>query len=233
MKTASQTPARWAQELRLALRSGGPRFIEKVPGWRTPDLRRFARSAQRAILAGRGDQALLDVAENLFSGAHDQETIVAVLLLENRVRGYGHAEFARFDRWLSRVTTWGQHDALVHYLIGPLISAEPKRARSVLRWTRSPNRWRRRAAAVGLIQAARRRACFDSARHVTIALLADQDDMVQKGLGWLLREWGKADRRRTVPFLMTIRATVPRLVLRTACETLPRATRDSVLVTRH
>ena len=42
------------------------------------------------------------------------------------------------------------------------------------------------------------------------SLLADQDDMVQKGLGW-----------RTVPYLMKIRGRAPRLVLRTACETLP------------
>src|SRR5207245_10682312 len=46
-------------------------------------------------------------------------------------------------------------------------------------------------------------------------LLADQDDMVQKGLGWLLRETAKADSKRTVPYLIKIRSRAPRLVLRT------------------
>ena len=60
-------------------------------------------------------------------------------------------------------------------------------------------------------------------------LLSDEDDMVRKGLAWLLRETAKADVQRTVPYLMSIRETAPRLVLRTACQTLPRATRRAIL----
>ena len=60
-------------------------------------------------------------------------------------------------------------------------------------------------------------------------LLSDRDDMVQKGLGWLLRQAAKFDPKRTVPYLMKIRKRAPRLVLRTACETLPLATRKRVL----
>jgi 3-methyladenine DNA glycosylase AlkD len=65
--------------------------------------------------------------------------------------------------------------------------------------------------------------------RLTEMLLDDEDDMVQKGLGWLLRETAKYDAGRTVPFLMKIRKRAPRLVLRTACETLPAATRKRVL----
>jgi 3-methyladenine DNA glycosylase AlkD len=53
--------------------------------------------------------------------------------------------------------------------------------------------------------------------------------MVQKGLGWLLREAAKADSRKTVPYLLRIRDRASRLVLRTACETLPPTTRARVL----
>ncbi len=61
------------------------------------------------------------------------------------------------------------------------------------------------------------------------SLLRDQDDMVQKGLGWLLRETAKYDAKRTVPYLIKIREYAPRLVLRTACETLPAVVRKQVL----
>ncbi len=60
-------------------------------------------------------------------------------------------------------------------------------------------------------------------------LLPDEDDMVQKGLGWLLREQAKADPKRTVPYLIRIRKNAPRLVLRTACETLTPSLRKQVL----
>jgi 3-methyladenine DNA glycosylase AlkD len=61
------------------------------------------------------------------------------------------------------------------------------------------------------------------------SLLTDQDDMVQKGLGWLLRETAKFDAQRTVPYLMKIRGRAPRLVLRTACETLPAGIKKKIL----
>jgi 3-methyladenine DNA glycosylase AlkD len=60
--------------------------------------------------------------------------------------------------------------------------------------------------------------------------LNDEDDMVQKGLGWLLRETAKADSIHTVPYLMKIRQRAPRLVLRTACETLNKAERAKILL---
>ena len=61
------------------------------------------------------------------------------------------------------------------------------------------------------------------------ALLTDEDDMVQKGLGWLLRETAKFNAARTIPYLVKIRARAPRLVLRTACETLPGHVRKRIL----
>lgn len=64
------------------------------------------------------------------------------------------------------------------------------------------------------------------------SLLADEDDMVQKGLGWLLRETAKFNLKPTVPYLMKIRRRAPRLVLRTSCETLPAAARKKVLDTK-
>jgi 3-methyladenine DNA glycosylase AlkD len=66
-------------------------------------------------------------------------------------------------------------------------------------------------------------------KRLSEMLLLDEDDMVQKGLGWLLRETAKADAGRAVPYLMTIRQRAPRLVLRTACETLPLAARRKIL----
>jgi 3-methyladenine DNA glycosylase AlkD len=231
---------RWVRQIRSAITAGGSAkraagaqnyFQHAVVcrGWRTADLRRFAYGMQKQILAEDGPELLLRVADRLFTGKVNEETHVAVMLLQNRVRHLGDDEFALFEVWLGRVTNWSQHDGLVHYLIGPLVAADPRRAARIMKWTGSENRWKRRASAVGFIQPGRKGLCLAETRIVTGALLADSDDMVQKGLGWLLREWAKADPRQTVPFLMTIRARAPRLVLRTACETLPAATRARVL----
>jgi len=60
-------------------------------------------------------------------------------------------------------------------------------------------------------------------------LLNDRDDMVQKGLGWLLRVTAKMDPEQTIPYLMSIRERTPRLVLRTTSETLTPAEKKRIL----
>lgn len=70
---------------------------------------------------------------------------------------------------------------------------------------------------------------FPEIVRLTSLLLDDEDDMVRKGLGWLLRETAKFDPKRTVPYLIEIRDRAPRLVLRTASETLPASVRKKIL----
>jgi 3-methyladenine DNA glycosylase AlkD len=64
--------------------------------------------------------------------------------------------------------------------------------------------------------------------RVSGTLQDDRDDMVLKGLAWLLREWAKFHPEAAVPYLMK-NTTLPRFVKRTACETLSVAVRRKVL----
>jgi 3-methyladenine DNA glycosylase AlkD len=150
-------------------------------------------------------------------------------MLQGVVGDFGKPEFQLFESWLDRVSTWADHDALVHYLIGPMIAAYARYLPRTLIWARKPSTWHQRAAAVSLIHSTRQHKNFGHIQTLTEILLPSKDDMVQKGLGWLLREAAKANREQTVPYLMTIRELTPRLVLRTACETLPTDLRASVL----
>jgi 3-methyladenine DNA glycosylase AlkD len=110
-----------------------------------------------------------------------------------------------------------------------MVAAKPARTKAVFRWAKSKDRWHRRAACVALIQGTRAKMFFPAIVKLSNLLLADEDDMVRKGLGWLLRETAKFDARRTVPYLMKIRGRAPRLVLRTACETLPSSVKRRIL----
>jgi 3-methyladenine DNA glycosylase AlkD len=196
-------------------------------GWYTAELRRYARLLHRQLAA---DEALLlDVAERLFASPYLEEKALAVTMLEPSLRRFGSAEFRRFETWFGQVTSWADHDALAMYLVGPMLVADPRRVTRPLRWAASSSRWRRRGAAVSLIHGVRRGLFYDEAVAVTERLLADGDDMVQKGLGWLLREWAKHAPQRAMPVLMAIRGRAPRLVLRTACETLTPELRRRVL----
>lgn len=229
-----------ADHIRRVLKDGGSAphseevqrfFKEEVQsrGWRAAELRKVAVRLRRSVVREQGMEFLIQVADRLFSGRILEEKAFAVLLLEKQTKHFREKEFRLFSSWLDRVSSWADHDALAHCLLGPMVSADPKRCREVLRWAKSRNRWRRRGACVALIYGTRRKQFLPEIVRLSGILLRDDDDMVQKGLGWLLRETAKADARRTVPYLMKIRARAPRLVLRTACETLPEATRKRVL----
>ncbi|HKW27501.1 MAG TPA: DNA alkylation repair protein [Terriglobales bacterium] len=235
-----RSPANLAKHIRKLLHdygspdhaAGVQRFFKeevRSHGWRAPDLRKAAVRVRRSILAYAGPDYLLQVADKLFRGRVVEEKAMAVLLLEKSAPEFGEREFRLLEGWLDRVSNWDDHDALVHTLLGPMLIAEPRRAGLALRWAKSRNRWRRRAAAVVLIRGARKEMFAPEIRRVSDQLLTDEDEMVQKGLGWLLREWAKKTPKRAVPYLLHIRARTPRLVLRTACETLTSAQRKKVL----
>jgi len=231
-----------AAQIRSALKSGGsPEHASGVQsffqqeiashGWYTADLRRAVRGCRRQILRENDLAFLVEVADQLFSGPVLDEKIAAIFLLEEMDAKFGDREFKMLELWLDRISSWADHDGLVHYLIAPMLVTKPARVRNVFRWAKSPNRWLRRAACVALIQGTRQKKFFSEIKKLTSVLISDQDDMVQKGLGWLLRETAKYDARRSVPYLMTIRKRAPRLVLRTACETLPAAVKRNILAT--
>jgi 3-methyladenine DNA glycosylase AlkD len=242
MSPRTDTSKKVASQIRMALKDGGLAerasgiqwfFKEEIRshGWRTADLRRAIRSYRKEILREHDFDFLVRVADQLFSGPVLEEKVAGIFLIENLTEKCGDDEFKLFESWLDRISSWADHDGLVHYLISPMVAAKPARAKSVFVWAKSPNRWHRRAACVALIRGARARMFFPEVVKLSDSLLTDQDDMVKKGLGWLLRETTKFDAKRTVPYLMKIRERVPRLVLRTACETLPPGVKKRVLAT--
>jgi 3-methyladenine DNA glycosylase AlkD len=234
------TPSSVATEIRRQLKDGGSAehasgvqwfFKEEIKshGWYTAALRKAAVQARRQLARDQGIDFVVRVADQLFSGRNLEEKVFAVFLIEEQTKTFGKKEFQLFASWLDRVSSWADHDALVHDVLAPMVAAEPARSRHVFLWAKSRNRWRRRAACVALIRGTREHLFFGEIVRLSNQLLNDDDDMVQKGLGWLLRETAKADPKRTVPYLMKIREKAPRLVLRTACETLPAGVRNRIL----
>jgi 3-methyladenine DNA glycosylase AlkD len=235
-----RAPEAIAAYVRKLLREGGSPehaagvqwfFKEEIHahGWYTAGLRRLALQLRREILAEGGLNLLLDVADQLFAGEYLEERGVAIELLKKDVAKFGNKEFRRFEKWLGRVISWADHDGLVYHLIGPMMVADAQRVRRIYRWAKSGDRWRRRASTVALIPGVRKKLFFPDIECLWGSLENETDDIVLKGIGWLLREAAKADAAAILPFLMQIRESAPRLVLRTACETLPSKTRARVL----
>jgi 3-methyladenine DNA glycosylase AlkD len=145
-------------------------------------------------------------------------------------RQCGAREFALFTRWLDRyVNNWGHTDGLSLWLLGASIANDASLIGKLDSWTRSKNRWKRRAAAVALVYSAKRGEHTGAILRIAKPLIADKDDMVQKGVGWLLKETYPKKPSEVVRFLVAHRSETTRLILRYAAEKMTAGDKASVL----
>ena len=163
------------------------------------------------------------------------------------VKGLGIEVLARFrrqftpallpvwKRWLARShsANWATTDAICGMLIGPLVAAHPELAARVSRWAGDRNIWVRRASIVGLIPIVRRGVALDILYRAARSLHGDPEDLIQKAVGWALREAGKSDMGRLEQYLRANGPRIPRTTLRYAIERFPpRQRRRLLLATR-
>jgi 3-methyladenine DNA glycosylase AlkD len=231
-----------ARSLRTTLRAhadpenaaGAQRFF--VGGVKTYGVHReyldgFAREAVASLKQRRGVAAALRIADSLYRSRNMDEAALAARILERFGRDLGPAHFPTFDRWINFLNDWASCDSLCTQVVGPVIRDHPALIRRVLPWTRSKHRWRRRAAAVSLISLARTGERLTNVFRIADRLLGDPDDMVQKGVGWLLKEATRQRAGEVITYLIANRDRTTRLVLTYAAEKLGPAQRARVLGT--
>ena len=145
---------------------------------------------------------------------------------------YDKSDFRRFEAWLKAyVTDWGACDSLCTGAIGNLVLQFPELASKTKKWASSKNRWLRRAAAVSLIVPVRKRLLLENVFQTADILLTDQDDMVQKGYGWMLKEAANRFPDEVFAYVMKHKAKMPRTALRYAIEKYPPHLRKQAMAT--
>jgi 3-methyladenine DNA glycosylase AlkD len=140
---------------------------------------------------------------------------------------------ARWKRWLSNnhSANWATTDAMCGSLIGPLLVKHPELANEMRAWSKHRNMWVRRASIVGLIPLVRKHQALDTAYAIAARLHADGEDLIQKAVGWTLREAGKADGHRLEAYLRANGPSIPRTTLRYAIERFSETKRRELLQT--
>ena len=211
----------------------GLRWFFKEPvkpyGVRTPLLRELARTAYGEVkhwpVADR-DRFVTD----LWKSGMLEEGAIVCHLYRRFAKSCGEREFRMFEQWIDRyVRNWSHCDGVSTWLIAASIANKPGLGDRLAGWTKSKNRWKRRSAAVSFIQEAKQGRNTETIFHICDLLLKDEDDMVRKGVGWLLKETYPKRPREVLEFLDPWRATAPRLVLRLAAEKMTARDRHSLL----
>jgi len=162
---------------------------------------------------------------------HLEVKAVAIELVARYRRDFTPRLLPAWKRWLSdgHAANWATTDALSTYVIGPLLVRHPELGARIRVWTRDSNMWVRRAAAVGLIPSVRQGLARDLAYEVARRLHDDDEDLIQKAVGWLLREAGRDDPVRLERYLLANGPRIPRTTVRYAIERFPPARRRTLL----
>jgi 3-methyladenine DNA glycosylase AlkD len=134
--------------------------------------------------------------------------------------------FDLYIRRHDRVNNWDLVDLGALYVVGIYLFDKP---RDILyKLAQSDNLWERRTAIIGTAHFIKKGDVDDTFKIAEI-LLKDDQDLVHKATGWMLRAAGGADRQRLLDFLDQYAATMPRTLLRYAIEHLDKDQRDHYL----
>lgn len=161
---------------------------------------------------------LIDACDALWSSGYQEEGSIAIQWVK-KAKLY---EFFMLETWVYKyLKNWAHIDELCCGVLGHLLIVKPEHIERVKSWTKSTNRWKRRAAAVSFIVPVRKGLYKEHMFEVASLLLKDNDDLVQKGYGWLLKEGCKKFQDEVFEFVMKNKKDMPRTALRYAIEKMP------------
>ncbi len=194
-------------------------------------LRALARTIHREHTEARTIDDAVAFADALIVDRYLEVKAVGVELMACYRKAFVPRLLPVWKRWLANdhSDNWATTDAICGMLIGPLLLDHPRLVKVVAGWSSHRNMWVRRASAVGLIASARRGLALDDTYRVALVLHGDSEDLIQKAVGWTLREAGKADGPRLERYLRQHGPRIPRTTLRYAIERFPLQKRRQLL----
>jgi len=143
---------------------------------------------------------------------------------------YEKKDFPIFERWLTKyVENWAACDTFCTKALGEYLVQFPEYVPRTKIWARSKNRWLRRGSAVVFIYTHRRGLYEEEAFTIADILLEDEDDMVQKGYGWMLKEISNRNQKRVFDYAMEHKDKMSRTALRYAIEKMPPAKKKQAM----
>jgi len=166
---------------------------------------------------------LVEIEKLLASPIHEYRVAAVVILASQFANAPDEVRKAIFDLYLKnvyngRINNWDIVDISAEFIIGEYLRNRPRDV--LFELAKSDSIWQRRVAVLSAFQFVK---AGDASTTLALAemLLHDQHDLIQKAVGWMLREVGKrCDESLLLTFLEKHAKTMPRTMLRYAVERL-------------
>ncbi|MBN2251326.1 MAG: DNA alkylation repair protein [Candidatus Altiarchaeota archaeon] len=215
-----------------AVKKSGLRFFKeevKLYGVKTATVSRIAKEYYKEI-KDKEKKEIFDLCEELWASGCMEESFIAANWAHFLHDRYEPGDFEVFERWIEKyVSNWASCDTLCNHAVGEFIEQYPEYVKRLKKWARSKNKWMRRAAAVTLILPARKGLFLKDVFEIADILLKDEEDLVRKGYGWMLKEASKPHQKEVFLYVMKNKKDMPRTALRYAIEKMPEDMRRKAM----
>jgi 3-methyladenine DNA glycosylase AlkD len=193
-------------------------------GIRVPVLRNLVRTSNTL-----NTRQILD----LLTSNYHEERLFALLWLVDRFNKANELERSQiYGLYLDHtryINNWDLVDSSASQIVGSYLIDKDREPLYEL--ARSASLWERRISIISTGSFIRNRD-FQDALKISELLLNDDQDLIHKAVGWMLREIGKRDPDVEKSFLKTRYQQMPRTMLRYAIERFPDAERKAYLQSR-
>ncbi|MDR1057523.1 MAG: DNA alkylation repair protein [Coxiellaceae bacterium] len=200
-------------------------YGDKFLGVTVPKQRLLAKDYHESL-------QLKDLRFLLKSKLHE-ERLLALLIL---VLKYNKASLADqrkiydfYFTMIAGINSWDLVDLSAPYIVGAYLFDKEKSFLHEL--IRSKNLWQRRIAIVSTLYFIRKHF-YQETLKLAKKLLHDDEDLIYKATGWMLREVGKCDFAILNNFLSRYCRVMPRIMLKYAIERFPEKLRQFYLYSR-
>lgn len=190
----------------------------RIPEWEL----HISAWAQRVRAAG--PDALIETGHLLSATGKYEECSFAILMAERIVEFDTPELFQRLGEWFDSggIRNWGHCDVMCKMVLSRFLTSCIAGLDDLTVWRDSGAKYKRRAAAVTLVESIHVRDVPAWLAFVE-PLMADKEKVVHQGVGWLLRELWKRDPKQVEPFLLKHKDTAPRLIYQYATEKMDAA----------
>ncbi|MEK6873628.1 MAG: DNA alkylation repair protein [Nanoarchaeota archaeon] len=126
------------------------------------------------------------------------------------------------------MNNWDLVDLTAPYIIGDFLSNKNKEREILYKLAKSNNLWDKRISIISTAAFIKNNQFQDTIK-ISEILLKDKHDLIQKAVGWMLREVGKRDKKTLLDFLNKHYRKMPRTMLRYSIEKFPEPERKKYL----
>jgi 3-methyladenine DNA glycosylase AlkD len=184
---------------------------------------------QRIIAKKFKDLSLSDINKLILSKVHEERLIASFILVDQFEKGDEKKQKIIYNFYIKNrkgINNWDLVDLSAPKIVGQYLIDKDKS--KLYKFAHSRDLWEKRISILSTFTFIRQH-WFEDTFNISEILLHDNNDLIHKAVGWMLREVGNRDLQSEEEFLVKHYKTMPRTMLRYAIEKFPEKKRKNYL----